>query len=102
MKIKEHLHYLHVLATAPTAVYPVLVKSASADLLAAINEIFFNISQLSFPINNEEACRNLEDCAELVEELATLKSIQLQRTLVENRQLAQQGISVALEYLAEK
>ncbi len=99
MKVKEHVHELHVLAHANCAVFNAIVHNATPSLLLAINEVFQNISQLSFNINDQRALTTLENQAETVEDLATLKGSILKTQLVRNRRLVQLGLVVALKFI---
>ena len=99
MKVLEHIHELHVLAHANSAVFNALVKNSTASLLLAINEVFRNISNLSFPIEDQTALTILENKAETVEELATAKGTSLKALLIDNYLLVQVGLEVALKHL---
>ena len=99
MKLKDHIHIIHTLCTASPSVYLAIVEQSSPSLCGAINEIFHNISQLSFPIHDVEVLNVLENNADIVEDLATFKGGQIRRILSRNRCLVQKGLKVTLEYV---
>ena len=99
MKVREHLHELNVLSTATPSVYTVLIADASTGFCQAINEIFHNISQLSFPIVEDKSLRVLEENADIVEDLASLKGGALKRIATQHKFVVQEGLKEALRYI---
>ena len=99
MKVKEQLHELYVISKASSDSYYSLVNDATPQLCLAINEVFHNISQLSFPLKHKRIQQLLEDNADIVEDLETQNGAKLKKILLDNKSIVQGGISLALAYI---
>ena len=96
---KEQISDLRILCSASPKYFVEIINTASISLLDSINEIFLNISELTFPISNKKILTDLEDNFDTVENLSHYKATHLKNTLKSNRKLVQNGLYVALDYL---
>ena len=97
-KISYNLNILTVLSTTNAKVFSSILESATKNLLTSINEIFLNISQLTFQIDPKSQQR-LAANYETVDSLAELHGVALKRFCVQHRAIVQLGLRVTLDHL---